>query len=269
MRRGILGIVGGRIDAVEKLRCPRKPILFAPRIDVFRRRAVGREVTAVDRIGKRVVMRLESDDAIVLEPRMTGLVLVADPPDPLYLRVRLGVAGAGHPSVWYWDRRGLGNVRLLSPDEQAEAFGPHRLGPDALGVCAGDFEQRLATSRRAIKVALLDQKVVAGIGNLYAAEILFLARIHPETRCDQILKLQWKQIADATREVLSEAIRYEGSTLGDGTYRNVLSQDGGYQNCHRVYGREGKPCPRCGATVRRVVQAQRSTFYCAGCQHRR
>ena len=268
MRRGIIDVVGSRIVGVEKVRCPRKPILFTPRLDVFRRRAIGQAITAVDRIGKRVAVRLESDDIIVLEPRMTGLVLLANPPDPLYLRVRFDVDGSGPDSFWYWDRRGLGNVRLLSPAEQTAAFGPDKLGPDGLVVSSGDFHRRLAKSRRAVKVALLDQKVVAGIGNIYAAEILHVAGVHPAARCDRLSKPKWRRIADATHEVLEEAIRHEGSTLGDGTYRNALNQDGRYQNEHRVYGREGAACRRCGGEVRRVVQAQRSTFFCPGCQRR-
>lgn len=268
MRRGILPVVGSRIGGVERLRCPRKPIAFAPRGDAFRRRVAGREISGVERVGKRVVVRLESDDRIVLEPRMTGLVLLADPPDPLYLRVRFDLSGSGHNAFWYWDRRGLGSVRLFSPDEFSAALGPEKLGPDALGVSTDDLRRRLAASKRAIKVALLDQKAIAGIGNLYAAEILHVAGIHPSTRCDKLTEPKWRRLAEATREVLEEAIRYEGSTLGDGTYRNALNQDGGYQNLHRVYGKAGDPCPRCGGEIRRVVQAQRSTFFCPACQRR-
>ncbi|MEN1678891.1 MAG: bifunctional DNA-formamidopyrimidine glycosylase/DNA-(apurinic or apyrimidinic site) lyase [Planctomycetota bacterium] len=268
MRRGILPVVGARIVSVEKLRCPRKAIQFTPVGRAFQRRARGQLITAVDRIGKRVAVRLESDDAIILEPRMTGLVLLADPPDPLYLRVRFDLSGGNAEAFWYWDRRGLGNVRLLSPQEQAEAFGPNKLGPDALAVSSGDLRRRLAASRRAVKVALLDQRAVAGIGNLYAAEILHVAGIHPAARCDRLTGPKWKRIADATREVLEEAIRHEGSTLGDGTYRNALNQDGSYQNLHRVYGKGGDPCRRCGGEIKRIVQAQRSTFFCPGCQRR-
>ena len=95
MRRGILGIVGSRIDDVERVACQRRPIAIAPRIDRFRRRAVGRMVREVGRVGKRVVVHLDSGDAIVLEPRMTGLVLVADPPTREHLRFRCTLSGNG------------------------------------------------------------------------------------------------------------------------------------------------------------------------------
>jgi formamidopyrimidine-DNA glycosylase len=271
MRRGVLGIVGGRIREVERVACRRKPIAIAPRIDHFRRRAIGRTVRAVDRIGKRVVLRLDSADSIVLEPRMTGLVLVADPPTLEHLRFRCQLSGSTTREFLYWDRRGLGNVRLFSPAEFEAAFGPDKLGPDALTMTAELFRTQLGGGRRAVKVAMLDQRSVAGIGNLYASEILHVAEVHPARRCDKITRTEWQRIADATRAVLETAIRFEGSTLGDGTYRNALNQAGSYQNHHRVYDKAGEMCPRCGgeSKIVRVVQAQRSTFFCPSCQARR
>jgi formamidopyrimidine-DNA glycosylase len=276
MRRGILGIVGARIIELERVICRRKPIDILPRIDRFRRRAVGRTICGVERVGKRVVVRLDSGDAIVLEPRMTGLVLVADPPTREHLRFRCSLIGNGKGSsggpreLLYWDRRGLGNVRLFSPDEFTAAFGREKLGPDALAMTGELFREQLGQSRRAIKVALLDQRAVAGIGNLYASEILHLAGVHPAVRCDRLSKAKWLSIAAATHEILEAAIRHEGSTLGDGTYRNALNEAGGYQNHHRVYDRAGESCPRCrnGRSIVRIVQAQRSTFYCPGCQRK-
>jgi formamidopyrimidine-DNA glycosylase len=267
MRRGILAIRGGRIAAVERLACQKRPIRLEPRTGAFRRRAVGQRIESIDRIGKRVVVRLSSEDAIVFEPRMTGLVLVSDAPTPDHLRFRLSLTGCPISDVWYWDRRGLGSVRLFSPAELANAFGPHRVGPDALAATPSILEQRLGNSRRPIKVALLDQRALAGIGNLYAAEILHLARVHPETPCSRLGRRQWTNIAAAISTVLEEAIHHEGSTLSDGTYRNALNTAGGYQNHHRVYDKAGQPCPTCRrAAVRRIVQAQRATFYCPRCQ---
>jgi formamidopyrimidine-DNA glycosylase len=270
MRRGILGVVGARIQDVERAACARRPIAITPRIDHFRRRVVGQRIRDVGRIGKRVVVHLESRDAIVLEPRMTGLVLVADPPTREHLRFRCRLTGGKVGEFLYWDRRGLGSVRLFSPDELEKAFDSQKIGPDALAMTAELFRERLGDSKRHVKVALLDQKAVAGIGNLYASEILHLCRIHPARRCDKITRAQWQAISDATQTILETAIRYEGSTLGDGTYRNALNQEGGYQNHHNVYDRAGESCSRCGpgSGVRRIVQAQRATFYCPSCQKR-
>jgi formamidopyrimidine-DNA glycosylase len=268
MRRGVAHIAGRRIVGVERPRCTRKPILVAPRLDAFRRRAVGRRITAVDRVGKRVVLRLDSAEAIVLEPRMTGLVLVAHPPSSEHLRLRIALDGAPG-ELLYWDRRGLGLVRLVDEKQFAKLYGIGRLGPDALAVSAEELALRLKASRRAIKVALLDQRTVAGIGNLYASEILHLALVHPARHCDRIKFVEWQRIHEAMHKVLETAIRFEGSTLSDGTYRNALNQNGGYQNHHCVYDRAGKQCLTCGrAAIERIVQAQRSTFFCSHCQAR-
>jgi formamidopyrimidine-DNA glycosylase len=268
MRRGILGVVGARIKDVERAPCARRPIAITPRIDHFRRRTVGRRIHDVGRIGKRVVVHLDSGDAIILEPRMTGLVLVTDPPTKEHLRFRCKLTGGLVREFMYWDRRGLGSVRLFSPAEFEKAFKSGKIGPDALAMTADLFRERLGTSKRPIKVALLDQHAVAGIGNLYASEILYLCKIHPARRCDKITRAQWQTISDATQTILESAIRYEGSTLGDGTYRNALNKEGGYQNHHRVYDRAGNLCARCGtgSEVRRIIQAQRATFFCPTCQ---
>jgi formamidopyrimidine-DNA glycosylase len=269
MRRGIAAVVGRRIQRVHRLRCPRKPIAIEPGLAQFRRRAEGARIERTGRAGKRVVLWLDSGDAVVFEPRRTGLVLVADPPDPLYSRLRLELSGRGTTSLVYWDRRGLGSVRLLSAEAYEARFGLDALGPDALDMTAQRYRERLGRSARAIKVALLDQRAVAGIGNLYASEILHLAGIHPGQACRRLTARQWNALADAALAVLNKAIRYEGSTLSDGTYRNALNRDGGYQNEHRVYDKEGALCPRCRKKpIVRLVQAQRSTFFCPSCQSR-
>jgi len=216
-------------------------------------------------------------DCIVIEPRMTGLVMLDDPPDQKHLRLvfrldaeekgTVPISSGRTRQILFWDQRGLGVVRLLSAAEFLECFGPDRLGPDALTVSAAVLRQRLGGSRRAIKVALLDQHAVAGIGNLYASEILHQAGIHPATACCRLRPSQWSKLHVAIGAVLAAAIRHQGSTLRDGTYRIARNQPGDYQVFHRVYQRAGKPCLRCGrGRVVRIVQAQRSTFFCPACQ---
>ena len=267
MRRGVEPIVGAQIIAFERLPSPRKPIALTPGVAAFRRRVEGAIVARTARAGKRVVLWLDRGDAIIVEPRMTGLLLLDEPIDPLYARVLFRFRGSGAKELVYWDRRGLGNVRLLSEREYEQSFGLDVLGPDALEMTAELYSERLGRSQRAVKVALLDQRAVAGIGNLYASEILHLAGVHPERACRELKPKQWQAIAAAALEVLELAIRYEGSTLSDGTYRNALNKSGGYQNEHRVYAKAGEPCPRCKkATIERIVQTQRSTFFCRRCQ---
>jgi formamidopyrimidine-DNA glycosylase len=267
MRRGILPVVGARIAGVSVPRSRCKPIGMSPKLPALRRRLLNQAITGVSRIGKRVVVELESDDRIVFEPRMTGLVLLASPPDAEHCRIRIALEGKKSQELLFWDRRGLGSVRLLTAAELAERFADHQIGPDALLISADQLRERLGASRRAIKVALLDQKALAGVGNLYASEMLHLSAIHPARACNRLRRGDWLRLHAALREVLEAAIRHEGSTLSDGTYRNALNESGGYQNHHRVYDRAGEPCQTCGrAEIVRVVQAQRSTFFCPRCQ---
>jgi formamidopyrimidine-DNA glycosylase len=270
MCRGVAGTIGSKICNVERVGGGLKPIRVEPPPARFRRRVAARRIADVGRLGKRVVLYLDGGDAIVFEPRMTGLVLLGDAPDRKHLRLRLQLSGRKARQLWYWDRRGLGSVRLLSPRQLNQQLGPEKLGPDALWVSAKALRERLHESRRAIKVALLDQRAVSGIGNLYASEILYAAKVHPGFRCDELTVGQWSRLRAAIVRVLNRAIRHEGSTLADGTYRNVLNQPGRFQRQHRVYGRAGQRCAGCGeAEIRRIVQAQRSSFFCPICQPRR
>lgn len=268
MRRGILSIVGARIERLERLPCPRRPITLSHPIATMRRRLESQSIVAVDRVGKKVVIRTGNGQRLIFEPRMTGLVLTASPPSQEHCRLRVGLRqGRQKSELLYWDRRGLGLIYCLSEAEYAKQLAKWNLGPDACEITAHEFRQRLARTDRPIKVALLDQALLAGIGNLYASEILHRAKISPARPASQLSPREFAKIHRAMQVVLEDAIRYEGSTLADGTYRNALNQSGTYQNAHTVYDREGETCPTCRrAVIRRMVQAQRSTFFCPACQ---
>jgi formamidopyrimidine-DNA glycosylase len=267
MRRGILAIERAKISSACIVPCICRPISIVPKISVLNKQVQGTRIDKVDRLGKRVVLRLSSQDCLIFEPRMTGLVLLTDPPDVDHLRFRLDLATGSVKSIWFWDRRGLGSIRLLNPAQMNEQLGANRLGPDALAVTATQLAQQFEKSRRPIKVALLDQQLLAGVGNLYASEILHWAKINPTRLCTEISQKQWQAIHLHLLRVLEEAIAHEGSTLSDGTYRNALNQQGDYQNCHVVYDREGECCLTCHkGIIERMVQAQRSTFFCPKCQ---
>lgn len=269
MRRGVAGIIGQTIAGVTYPPCALRPMSIRPNRPALKRRLMDRKIAGTQRRGKRMILRFDNKDALVIEPRMTGLVLVSEPPNHEHLRLILDLEGPGECQLMFWDRRGLGVISLMAETEFEQALGPEKLGPDALEIAGKSLKSRLGKSRREVKVALLDQAVVAGIGNLYAAEILFESAIDPRARCDRLTKNQWERIAEHTRAVLEKAIRYEGSTLSDGTYRNALNQSGQYQNEHRVYDRAGEICGRCRkGRIRRIVQAQRATFYCPGCQRK-
>jgi formamidopyrimidine-DNA glycosylase len=269
MVRGIRPYVEGRtIRAVKRCRSRCKPISISPRFELLAKRLAGQQIDAVSRLGKRVVLHVSGGSALVIEPRMTGLMLLSDPPDRAHLRIEWQFAGSSqYSSLWFWDRRGLGTVRLFAPGELDQHWGRDVLGPDALEMTIESWRERCAKTSRAIKIVLLDQRAVAGIGNLYASEILHLSGIHPGRQADRLKPPELSRLHDAVRCVLEEAIRDEGSTLSDATYRTALNQNGRYQNKHRVYGRADETCPTCSnGAIRRIVQGQRSTFFCPDCQ---
>ncbi|MEM9701797.1 MAG: DNA-formamidopyrimidine glycosylase family protein, partial [Planctomycetota bacterium] len=257
---------------------PLRPISLIPALPSLAARVRGKVIEAVERRAKRVVLRFAGGRALAIEPRMTGLMLLGDPPTRAHVRLELTLgppadaAGAsdGFSTLRFWDRRGLGTVRLYEPGELETQLGPHKLGPDPLALSQPEWTATLSTAlsrtARPVKVALLDQKVAAGIGNLYASEALFHAGIAPDRPGNALKKKEVRRLAEAAVEVLTEAIRYEGSTLSDGTYLNALGDPGRYRNEHRVYQRAGAPCPKCDAEIIRTVQAQRSTFHCPKCQ---
>jgi formamidopyrimidine-DNA glycosylase len=143
-----------------------------------------------------------------------------------------------------------------------------RLGaePFDLTLTADGFHAALKRRRAPVKAALLDGSIVVGAGNIYACEALFDAGIDPRTRCDRIGRPRAARLLTSVRQTLGQALELGGSTLRD--FRDAHGMDGAYQAQARVYGREGMACVRCGTTVRRIVQAQRSTFFCPGCQRR-
>ncbi len=269
MVRGIRPAVeGARLVRVAACRSPCRPLQIRPTIRQMNRLTRDRVVVRATRRAKRIVLELDSGWGFAIEPRMTGLILLADPPNQKHLRFEWTLSSQeGERPLWFWDQRGLGTITLHPPEELRLLLEPGRLGKDALEMTPDDWEVVCRSTSRPIKVLLLDQKRVAGIGNLYASEILHLARISPLSPADRLTRPQIGMMSAAVLSVLSDAILSEGSTLGDGTYRNALNQNGSYQNSHRVYDRENEPCSSCGhGIVERIVQAQRSTFFCPRCQ---
>ncbi len=272
MVRGIRShVINRTIENIVMCRNDFKPISVAPKLPQLRKKLTGHQFVDVRRLGKRIVFDVSDGSNLVIEPRMTGLMVLSDPPDLNHLRIQISFHGPGDfNSLWFWDRRGLGTVTWLEPGALESKLGSGTLGPDALEFDVSQWTECCGKTSREIKVLLLDQKVVAGIGNIYASEILHRAGIHPMRPANSLNANYVKKLAGAVRSVLLKAIECEGSTLGDGTYRNALNQNGSYQNEHRVYMREGQTCLSCEkGEITRIVQAQRSTFYCLNCQQER
>jgi formamidopyrimidine-DNA glycosylase len=264
MCRGIYPIIGKKIKMISVPPCSYRPIQIRPLASEIDARMSGRRVKAVIRIGKRVVIQTD-EDSLILQPKMTGLVALDRPPDEAHVRLRIDFTD--RQCVQFWDSRGLGTVELLPTKDLHWRIIDGKLGPDALDITADDFTRRLGETERPIKVALLDQKILAGVGNLYASEMLFAAGINPNKSAAKLSTRRLNILYEVMQQILRKAIEMEGSTLSDGTYRNAVNDPGSYQNMHQVYDHAGDPCPKCkDKTIRRIVQAQRSTFYCPGCQ---
>lgn len=237
----------------------------------FAARLRGRRIRAVERRGKNLLLRVEGDLVVQAQVRMTGRFAVAAPGEA---EARAAELGFGHVAaeftltdgrtLLYDDVRRLGGFRLLEAGAWAER--ERALGPEPLadGYRTRDLAEGLGTGRGPVKNALLDQSRVAGIGNIYASEALHRARIDPRRACRDLAPEDHRRLHRALRAVLRDALRGEGTTLRD--YRAINGRSGRFQERLRVYGRDGSPCRRCGAPIDRIVQAGRSTFFCAACQ---
>jgi formamidopyrimidine-DNA glycosylase len=252
-------LVGRRIASVGTTR-PSYFFLTAP--SVLRRRLPGRSVLGLERIGKYLLAALDSGERLLLHLGMTGEIvregaIAAD--RHIHLRLRFE---DGRPGVVFRDERKFGKVQLLAQGEDSLRL--LRLGADALTVRAAHLYGATRGRRVTIKSLLLNQAVLAGVGNIYADEALFLARLRPARRASRVSRDECARLAAALRRVLRQGIAAGGSTISD--FVSPDGRFGSYQDEHRVYGREGRPCPRCRMPIRRIVIGQRSSHFCATCQ---
>ena len=234
----------------------------------FSRRVNGAVVAQVERRGKWVVIALgDHRGYIVIQPRMTGGFWLVSPVRPEHVRLTFRMDGE-RQRVWFCDSRRLGKIAWYAgPDEAEQAFRRSH-GPDALEITPDDLARRLEATSRPVKPALMDQKVLAGIGNIYADEILFRAAIHPQRISSGLRRAEVDRLHAAVMTVLAEAIAAEGSSF-DAGYRTVLGLEGGFLAHNAVYGRGGQPCHSCGTAVvktRIIGLIGRSTHFCPSCQ---
>jgi formamidopyrimidine-DNA glycosylase len=234
----------------------------------FERMVVGSEVGRVDRRGKWVVIELAGQPVIiVIQPRMTGGFWLV-PPDRLdHVRLTFLLEGSDRP-VWFSDCRRLGKIAWHASREDAELAFRRSHGPDALEITRDELIARIKGTTRSIKPTLMDQKVLAGIGNIYADEVLFASGIHPERRSSGLTRAELERLHGAIGVILARAIEAEGSSFDEG-YRTVLGLEGGFLAENAMYGRGGLPCRACGETIIKTKIAGligRPTHYCPNCQ---
>ena len=276
VRRGLTPVLeGATLSRVTN----RRPDLRFPFPEQFAQRLEGAQVLRVDRRAKYLLMPLSTGETWITHLGMTGrFTLDGDPTrsfedaPPVTGKHEHFVACADRGGVLtrlgYADARRFGFMGLV-PTEQVEghawfaALGPEPLGN---GFSGAHLVEALAGKAQNIKVSLLDQRIVSGLGNIYVCEALYRARISPTTPAGKVSRPRLERLAAEVRHVLDDAIRAGGSTLKD--FANVEGGQGYFQHRFDVYGREGAQCRTegCDGTIRRIVQGGRSTFYCPRCQ---
>jgi len=283
VRRGLLSLIVGRsVKAVEH----DTPKSFPNATADVERFLIGAKISDVRRRAKVLMIDLSTDYTLVIHLKMTGqMVFVAQPSDTSSLRF-----GAGHPNeslvgnlpdrstrvtvtfedgshLYFNDQRKFGWVRLLPTLEVPNIDFMQKVGPEPLDAdfTAEQFAERFKRrARTSIKAALLDQTVVAGVGNIYADESLWGAKIHPQRLVGNITPSEFVLLYAELRSVMNTAIEKGGST--DKNYVNAEGKRGSYLTFARVFRREGKPCPRCGTTIVKFKAAGRGTHICPHCQ---
>ena len=227
----------------------------------------GNRIEAVDRRAKHIVLYLKSGERLVIQPRMTGSLVVhpshLTPDKRRYAVLQIGLEGNGQ--LIFRDVRRLGTIWLLD-EEGWQAYTQH-IGPEPLEADFGSkqFARRLSNSRQAIKKVLMDQRRLAGVGNIYANEALFRARLDPSRRANRLSQAEYQSLYRTVRAVLREAIREKGTTVRD--YRTGTGESGSYQQILRVYGRGGEPCLRCRTLLATTHAIDgRATTFCWRCQ---
>jgi len=264
IRRTLLPRVVGRRIADVEVREPRLRRRIPPS---FAARLVGQRIDGIERRAKYLLFRLASGDAMVAHFGMSGTIVIHDAPAApgQHDHVRLRLSDGSE--LVLNDPRRFGLLLLVSPGEIEDLPELRHLGDDPLqgDIRADRFAAALRRSRRPIKNLLLDQTVLAGMGNIYANEALFRSRIRPTRRAFRVRVAEAEDLLRAIRQVLREAVDLGGSSIAD--YRDGNGRPGYFQLRLQAYDRAGKPCVHCGATIRRVVQSGRSSFYCPKCQH--
>lgn len=264
-RRGLLPILGRRVEAVSVRRD--RMIRRQPRSHDFERRLVGNRIASIDRHGKFLLTRLEQGLTWVIHLGMSGRLELVTPGQAEVVHTNVVVRFEGATELRMVDPRTFGFMAVLTPEE-ISAQGLDRLGPDALADLprSRNLVARLAGRNAPIKALLLDQHFLAGIGNIYADEILFRARVRPYRKGGKLSSAEVSRLRSAVRPLLELGLSHGGTSLDDLAYLRPDGSPGEFGRRLRVYGREGEPCHRCGGIIARRVIAQRSAFYCPGCQ---
>lgn len=249
MAEGLKTLIGRKISRV-----------WADKPKILRvvKQSEGRKILGVERKGKNIVLNLDKGFSMLMHPKMTGRFLLNK--NDKYQRIVFKFAGGDF--LTFSDKRRFARVAFMPTNDVQGEFS--KFGPDALDVPFKDFKNLVNSKKGKIKQILMNQDVVAGIGNIYADEILWKAEINPLRLIDSLSGKEVKNIFSAMNFILKKSIKLRGVSIQD--YRDVFGQLGEYQNHRLVYGREGEKCLRCPGKIQKIKISQRSAHFCPKCQ---
>ncbi|MFH1247972.1 MAG: DNA-formamidopyrimidine glycosylase [Candidatus Omnitrophota bacterium] len=248
-------IAGKKIVCV----CVHNPLVIRqPSVEKFKKGLTGATIKKILRRAKVLILELDNKKSLVIHLKMTGQLVY--PGDAKKSRVSFYLSDG--KILDFNDQRLFGELRLL--DDWRSLKFIQGLGPEPFAITLSVFKQMLARKKTKIKPLLMDQAFISGIGNLYAAEVLFRARINPERSSNSLKSKESQVLYQVIREVLREAIRCGGSSVDD--YVRLSGKKGNYASQHMVYGREGQLCMECKSKIKRIALGGRGTYYCPQCQ---
>lgn len=259
--------VGKKIKAVEvtgtrSVRRHTNRKQFISRLD-------GTKLTAVSRKGKYLLVTLDSGDLLVIHLGMSGQLLKTQPKDPVVKHTHVVITFTQGGQLRFIDPRTFGELFVTTPDEltaQVPELAELGIDPVDQPMSWQTFGRLLLSHPVKLKAFLMDQKILAGIGNIYSDEILFDAGLRYDRIADTLSTQEIRRLYRSVVETLHDAIKYGGSTLSDEQYVDLYGKTGEYQHHHRVYDREKYACPRCRGVITKVKFAGRSTYFCESCQ---
>ncbi len=252
--RGLNSVAGAQIERVDVL---------DQRLDLPRDKIAGRTIERVERRGKYIVIHLAEGGSLIVHLRMSGrLALICSAAEEKHTRFILHLDN--DKKIYFINPRRLGTAEFVQ-----DGF-PYELGVEPLSgeFTAEKLHELVASSRAPVKPLLMDQKKIAGLGNIYSSEALWRVKIDPRRKANTLSENEVGRLHRAIRSVLREAIDKMGTTFGYtvSDYKDAYGDYGKFQSMLAVYGRAGEKCPRCGEEIVRIVQAGRSTYFCPGCQ---
>ena len=230
----------------------------------FSRELVEGKIVDVKRRSKFIIIELSNNRAILIHLGMTGNLFYLKKEAPKEKHDHLILRFSDNSQLRYNDPRKFGKIKIVNLPELKNLPEISQLGPEPLKISLNDFANIFRKRKGRIKTSLLNQKLLAGLGNIYSDETLFDAKIHPLTKIDTLNPEKLKSLYCSIKKILKKAIQAGGTSVDN--YLNVDGEKGFFQFKLKVYGREGEPCPRCGARIKRIRINQRSSHYCPRCQ---